>query len=46
MTLPDGVRGVGQIRVTVTTNVYHQLFEYNAAGPGGTAVLDLAGGWL
>ncbi len=36
-TLPLGSAGAGQIQVTVTTNDYNQVFEYNTAGPGGTS---------
>ena len=35
--LPPGTPGAGQIEVTVTTNYYHQVFEYNTAGPGGSS---------
>ena len=31
-TLPDGSRSVGNISVTVSADVNHNLFEYNAAG--------------
>ncbi len=36
-TLPQGTAGAGQLQVTVTTNYYNQVFEYNTAGPGGTS---------
>jgi hypothetical protein len=36
-TLPQGTPGTGNLQVTVTTNYYNQVFEYNTAGPGGTS---------
>jgi 6-phosphogluconolactonase (cycloisomerase 2 family) len=39
-TLPQGTPGAGQLQVTVTTNYYHQVFEYNTAGPGGSSTAD------
>ncbi|MCB1943603.1 MAG: hypothetical protein KDI53_16430, partial [Candidatus Accumulibacter sp.] len=38
--LPSGVRGTGQIQVTVSTDWFNQLFEYNAAGAGGASTAE------
>ena len=35
-TLPQGSAGVGNLTVTVTTDVNNQVFEYNASGTGET----------
>jgi hypothetical protein len=40
VTLPQGTPGAGQLQFTVTTNYFHQIFEYNTAGPGGTSNAD------
>ncbi len=32
--LPDGIGGTGTITATVTTDIYNQVAEYNAAGTG------------
>ncbi len=34
--LPDGLPGIGQLVVTVTTDYYNQIFEYNASGTAET----------
>ncbi len=39
-TLPQGTPGAGQIQVTVTTDYYNQVFEWNEAGPGGTSTAE------
>src|SRR4029077_8185613 len=39
-TLPLGTPGAGDIHFTVTTNYYHQIFEYNTLGAGGTSTAD------
>ena len=36
-TLPLGSAGAGNIQFTVTTNYYHQIFEHNTSGPGGSS---------
>ncbi len=38
--LPQGTPGAGQIQVTVTTDYYNQVFEWNQAGPGGTSTAE------
>jgi subtilase family serine protease len=35
-TLPNGTAGVGQLQVSVTTDIYNNIFEYNAAGTAET----------
>ena len=34
--LPNGTPGVGQIEVTVTTDYYNNIYEYNSSGTGET----------
>ena len=36
LTLPNGPMGAGPITVTVTTNAFHQLYEYNGSNSGFT----------
>ena len=38
--LPRGTPGAGQIQVTVTTDYYNQVFEWNQLGPGGTSTAE------
>ncbi|MGA2035934.1 MAG: CARDB domain-containing protein, partial [Thermoguttaceae bacterium] len=40
LTLPRGTPGAGHLSVTVTTNYYNQVFEYNTAGPGGSSTAE------
>ncbi|MGA2068563.1 MAG: CARDB domain-containing protein, partial [Thermoguttaceae bacterium] len=37
ISLPHGTPGAGQLSVTVTTDYYNQIFEYNTLGPGGSS---------
>jgi len=39
-TLPQGTAGAGQIQVTLTTDNYNQVFEWNQAGTGGTSTAE------
>ena len=34
--LPDGVRGIGQIQVTITTDINNNVLEFNSSGTGET----------
>jgi YD repeat-containing protein len=40
VTLPRGTPGAGELRVTVTTDYYNQVFELNTAGAGGSSTAE------
>ena len=39
-TLPLGTPGAGQIQLSVTTDYYNQVFEWNQSGPGGSSTAE------
>ena len=39
-TLPVGLRGSGQIQVSVTADSFSQIYEFNTAGPGGSSTAE------
>ncbi|MEI9924490.1 MAG: hypothetical protein WDN50_14000 [Bradyrhizobium sp.] len=40
--MPDGTRGIGQIRSTITTDSNNNVFEYNSAGTAETNNIGVA----
>src|SRR5262249_27180142 len=41
ISLPDGSRGVGDIKFVVVTDTYNQVFELNSAGTGGSSTAEI-----